>query len=746
MKSNAFLITFLVIISVVLTFAVAPASAQPIYRVLILNSYHEGMIFSDDEMRGIRSALPPNVDVFVEFMDTKRNSSPEYFDLLFNVYQFKYRDTKFDVILSLDDDAFQFLRKHSKTLFPGVPVVFCGVNNYTPSMLQGHPEITGVVETIDIKDTILIGLQLHPGTDKVLVVTDNTTTGKTNRAFLEELARSGEIKAEFIFLDAGSGLMLSELIEKLRSAPQKSIVYYADFFQERGGESLNPDTVMQSISAVSAAPIYAHGGLYLGYGIVGGKLNSGFYHGQIAGKMAARILAGESVSAIPVLERSQNQYLFDYTQLRRWGVKESDLPPGSILINREPGVFERYRYWIMGILLFILIQSGVIGFLTININRRRKAEFALRENEQKYKETTDLLPQIIFELDQRGIITFANQIAFEKFGYAREDIESGLHFTQMIIEVDRQRAISNLSNLQKDSKIINENMYTALRKDGSTFPISIYTAPIIKNEEFVGFRGVIIDITEQKQAEDAIRRMNAMLEQRVSERTAELEAVNKELEAFSYSVSHDLRAPLRGMAGYSQALLEDYGAKIDSQGQFYLSRIRAASQRMSELIDDLLMLSRMMRSEMNRQEINLSQIARLIAEELQTSQPERQVEWKIAPDLQTYADPHLMRILLYNLLENAWKFTSKHPCATIEVGKHVSDGQVVFYVRDDGAGFENLYAEKLFRAFQRLHSDQEFPGTGIGLATVLRIVRRHGGKIWAEAEPEKGATFSFTLS
>jgi signal transduction histidine kinase len=232
------------------------------------------------------------------------------------------------------------------------------------------------------------------------------------------------------------------------------------------------------------------------------------------------------------------------------------------------------------------------------------------------------------------------------------------------------------------------------------------------------------------------------LERRVRERTQQLGAANKELEAFCYSVSHDLRAPLRSIDGFSKALLEDCADRLDDDGRDALRRVRRASQRMGELIDDLLMLSRVTRSEMHRMPVSLTDLARTIAAGLHDLAPRRVVEWIIADDLHASADPALLRVVLENLLSNAWKYTSRHERSRIELG---CNGKKAFFVRDDGAGFDPVYAGKLFQPFQRLHRPDEFEGHGIGLATVQRIVHRHGGRVWASGQIEQGATFYFTL-
>lgn len=250
---------------------------------------------------------------------------------------------------------------------------------------------------------------------------------------------------------------------------------------------------------------------------------------------------------------------------------------------------------------------------------------------------------------------------------------------------------------------------------------------------------------ERRRAEAEVRQLNAELEQRVLDRTAELRAANQELEAFSYSVSHDLRAPLRAIDGFSRALQEDYEHTLEPDAKEYLRRLRAGCTSMSELVEDILRLSRVTTGELDRSDVDLSTIATQIADELKTSDRQRQVTFVIAPDLRGNGDKRLLRVALENLLSNAWKYTSQHETAHIEVGSFLSNSRRVFFVRDDGAGFDMRYAARLFAPFQRMHSAAQFPGTGVGLATVQRIIYRHGGHLWAEAAPEKGATFFFVL-
>lgn len=369
---------------------------------------------------------------------------------------------------------------------------------------------------------------------------------------------------------------------------------------------------------------------------------------------------------------------------------------------------------------------------------------ALLASEALFKGILDIAADAVISVDESQRIVLFNQGAERIFGYKVAEVQ-GQPLNLLLppyAVTSHSRHIAQFRAAPENARQMGERgQIYGRRKDGSVFPAEASISRVQIGGR-ITYTAILRDITAAREAEASIQRLNVDLRHRA----AQLEAANRELEAFSYSVSHDLRAPLRSIDGFAQVLMEDYADDLPDGARDSLNRIRAASQRMAQLIDDILNLSRLTRGEIHREPVDLSRIARRVSQELTASQPARDVTFIIADGLKDDADPHLIQVVLANLLGNAWKYTSKHQSARIEFGATVrDDGRRTFFVRDDGAGFDMAYADKLFGAFQRLHGINEYPGTGVGLATVQRVIHKHGGEVWAEGEVERGATFMFTL-
>ncbi|TXT39816.1 MAG: multi-sensor signal transduction histidine kinase [Comamonadaceae bacterium] len=589
--------------------ALAGGAVQGRDNVLVLHSYSQDFVWTRSQQDGVDAVFGPlsaAYDVRMEYLDALRQPGLLKKPILLDLLRTKFADQQFRVVLTSDNAAFDFARAHRNELFPGVPIVFMGLNGYQDSLLASETGITGVAEDGDLFGTLQVLLQLAPQTRRIIfpgMLDDLTYRAIRSTAAKELAALPPQVAVEFPeFSDVDAAL------DALKTLPSDSAIVIMSNMRTRAGQGISSQRVVE----------FTNWDCVVGHGALGGSVISGMEQGRQAAEIALRVLRGEPAQAIPVRRGAGKTLLFDYQQLARFGIPASRLPKGAVVLfapERSLRISHEAA-WVSGVSFVLLL--GVAASLFLAVRRRRRAE-------------------------------------------------------------------------------------------------------------------------------EQVRTLNQELEQRVQERTAQLEASNKELEEFSYSMSHDMRSPLRALDGYSTILLEKYGAGFDDECKRLLRVLQTSARQQGRLVDDILRFLALGRQKMHPSMIDLTQMASDVFAEFQAAEPARQMHLDIGVLPPTRGDVSMIRLAMQNLLSNAIKHSSTDHQTLIEIAGVAGEQEHTYSITDHGAGFDMRYADKLFRVFERVHPAGEYEGSGVGLAIVKRIIERHGGRVWAEGRVGEGATFYFTL-
>ncbi len=485
-------------------FAGEPATPDLTRKVLLLNSYHPGYAWSDGVQVGILETLQglnPNWMPRIEYLDCKRLPGEEHLGELAALVSRKYKDLA--LVIAMDNPALGFSLKNRKRLFEHTPILFCGINDFTPEMLHGHGDVTGRAENVDIGGTIDIMLRLHPNAREILILHDYTVTGLATRKEAEEamFRLPPGVKVRFL-----KHLDMEDVLSELEHLPRDCLVLVVPFTTDKSGRSFGLAESTTLFVKHSPVPVYSAVAARLGHGIIGGKLTDAKVHGVRTARMALRILGGEKPSEIPVETESDSQFMFDFAAMARFGIPLSKLPENSIVINGPVSFYAGHRSIILLALSAIAVLCAVIALLTLHIVQRRRAVEALRISEERFRELAELLPQVVYEADAQGLLTYANRFAFQAFGYSEEDLKRGINVLQRLVSEDRARAESAIRAVLTGDPSGSGKEYRALRKDGTSFPAVIYSSAITQEGAIVGMRGILVDITEQKKSEEALRK------------------------------------------------------------------------------------------------------------------------------------------------------------------------------------------------------------------------------------------------
>ncbi len=507
-------IAVIVLALLALSGAAVPAAAQePEKTVLVISSYHQGDPWTDQITEGIRSALEgQNVKIYFEEIDSSRTGEIDYDQKLYTYYLWKYEHTRFDAIICSDDTAFKFLLKH-RVLSENKPVIFCGLNYLDDTVLanstQNRTEYTGVVEDLDIRETLDVALSLHPSTREVVVVNDRTDTGLANQKTLEDVVPEYTERVSFAYLD---NLTAQELERELQQLPADRIVLFLSFNRDRTGRMLDNDESLDLISR-SSAPVYSLWNVYLGHGIVGGRLIDGTEQGRRAGEMALFVLQGGNVTDLPIERESDNHYMFDYRVMRTFGIDRSDLPSDSTVINLPDPFYAIPKYVVWGTIAGTLALMSIILILLVNITHRRRMEEALRESEEKFRGIAQRSFEMIYLTDKDGRITYASPAVERITGFAANEVV-GRYLHDLAVNPTRiHRARRRLLDGERQ-----DEFETALRrKDGAAAIVEVSTSPVVVDGRVVSIQGAARDITERVQMEALKRRAFEQIEQNIEQ-------------------------------------------------------------------------------------------------------------------------------------------------------------------------------------------------------------------------------------
>ena len=718
-------------------------------KVLILNSYNIGNEWSDSETNGVQDTLKKTfkkLDLYIEYLDRKRFTyidENEFFKVFKEQFKLKYSKTFFDGIITLDNAAFNFILKYQKELFPDTPIIFCGVNYFEDKMIKGYKNITGVVEFVDFKSAIDVILEVQPGIENIYVINDLTLSSRINRQIISNIADSDYIgRVNFIFIDKNNtGLSLDELLNKLAKLNKNDAVFFADFFLDKNKKIYSLNDIFPKITEVSNAPIYDNDDTSLGLGIIGGKLNSGYYHGQTAANLLIEVFNGKSIEDIPVEKETINKYMFDYKQLKRFNIKISRLPQGSIIINRPTIFYKVYaKELIIGLLLIIIFIIFII-ILSTSILRRKVAESSLSN-------LFESLPDMIKIIDSEGKYLYVNEVACNTLGYTNEEMMKMSH-----------KDIEDSSFLNEFYKR-NHLEYNEYSFEGVYISKSKEKIPVDINKIYIKFHGKIVilivarNISERKKAE---KEREDLLKK--------LALKNEELESILYAASHDLKTPIINIIGFGKELLlssqnikdllnksnniselkNDLYKVLNDDITQSVNFITKSSLKMEQLLNGLLKVSRLGRVQLEMSTIDMNNLVKSIIDSMKFKINETKTFITCLKLPKCIGDVSQVNRVFTNLIDNSLKYLNPKKKTMIKISGRKKNKMSIYCIEDNGIGIPKDKKDKVFEIFYRFDTNINPKGEGIGLTIVKKIVEQHNGSIWVSSEEGKGSKFYISL-
>ncbi|MEW5979248.1 MAG: ATP-binding protein [Acidobacteriota bacterium] len=715
------------------------AQDRPAPRILVLNSYHHGFVWTDLVLSGIESVFESDgalAKLYVEFMDARRLKRPEYLEALFQLYREKFRDLRFDVVIVSDNRAFEFLLRHRDELFPATPAVFCGVGGLEEYDIPLNNWLTGIVEATDTEATVELVLKLHSDAKQFVAITDSQ---RTFEAVKRQLSHSdGRRGLDLVHLDPQK-LTLTEILARLKGTPSGAVGFLEAFFRERLDETYPGENTARLITGACSFPVYGVNSNVLGKGIVGGKLNDGYAHGVEAAKRALQIVRGAKPGDLPIQRDSSNRYMFDYRQLQRWGIDKSALPADSLIVHQPDSIYARYKGIIWTAIAFMLLQSGVISVLAYNIARRKKAEASLRESESSLERAQKVANVGSWDYDLKNNKLWWSTETFRIFGYQNTSVSiSREFFYERVHPEDRHKVLAASEEAKnKGTPLVVE--HRILRPDGSERLVE-QRAEVVTNAagDAVRLIGTVRDVTDRRRLEEQLRQSQKM------------DAIGK----LAGGVAHDFNNLLTAITGYSELTL----ARLSPEDTLRpdIEEIKRAGDKAAALTRQLLAFSRKQLLKPEVLSLNAivaemnSMLTRIIGEDIQLTT-------HLGADLgMVKADRTQIEQVILNLAVNARDAMPRGGNLTIETSNAMLDENflssqegvgpgpyVMLAVTDNGCGMDEATRARIFEPF--FTTKEAGKGTGLGLSTVYGIVKQSGGTIWVHSEERKGSSFKVYL-
>ncbi len=746
LKNLATYSTIFLLVILTNTISIVPVRAfgqdTPNPTVLVIQSYHPQLSWVKSIDRGIRTFFEkenPDVQLRFEYMDTKRITDPSYTRILFALYKFKFSSEKFDVIICSDNNALNFLLQYRDILFPNTPVVFCGINNFSDGLLAGKNLFTGTVEELSIKEILDEAIVLHPAVKQIFFYGDNSTTYYANKALVEHIGAAYRPDLQFNFIN---NLAINQIQEQVQHLGKDSLILLGATLRDENSKLLSFEKSVSMIEEVSTVPIYGFWDFYLGHGIVGGKLVSGFAQGKTAAEIANRILNGAMVADIPVVRKSPNQYMFDNKQLVKFNIDPSLLPAGSIIINRQPSYFTSNKQLIISGFAVVAVLIIINSFLIFNIRSRRRAQKKLAASEGKYRnllESTSIVP---WELDgTSGKFTYMGKQIEQVLGYPAESWADMDTWAARIYPEDKEEAVEYCA-IETQKRHDHDFVYRAVHMDGSIRWIRDIVSVIADEDGSQTLIGFMHDITTQKELAEEKQNLESRLVQ-----AQKMEAIG----TLAGGIAHDFNNVLAAILGYTEMAKEE--APAGTQLHEDLAKVMVAGNRAKDLVKQILAFSR--QAEVERIPLRLEPLIKEGLKMLRSSIPTTiSIVENIDPKGGVvFADPTQVHQILMNLCTNAYQAMEDTGGAlsvtlkNVRIGSDEQVGDVPLtpgdyvecIVADTGVGIGPDTIEKIFDPYFTTKAIGK--GTGMGLAISHGIMKKHGGTITVESILGKGSVF-----